>query len=66
MFGSVLILSRFTRSILIMDRVLGDGVLRLKGRYPAGTASKVGFGATDTPLGEGTVLGDDDGIGVGV
>lgn len=40
-------LSRFTKSTRIIARVLGDGVLKLKGRYPEGTANKVGVGVRD-------------------
>lgn len=42
-------LSRFFKStrISIIARVLGDGVLKLKGRYPDGTANKVGVGVRD-------------------
>lgn len=67
MFGSVLILSLFTTSMRITERVLGDGVRKESGRYPAGTASNVGVGAFDAPLVEGARFDEDKrGIGVGV
>ena len=49
----------------MMDRVLGDGVRRLNGRYPAGTASKVGVRRFETTLVDAPGF-DDDGGGIGV
>lgn len=51
----------------MIDLVFGDGVLRLSGRYPAGTASRVGFGAAEiAPFVDGAILDEESGIGVGV
>lgn len=50
----------------MIDLVLGEGVRRLKGRYPGGTASKVEGGMIErgeTMIGLGAVI---EGIGVGV
>lgn len=67
MFGSVLSLSRLTTSILMMDLVLGEGVLKLSGRYPAGTARSAGDAALlEAPLVEPSRFFTDPQIGVGV
>lgn len=51
----------------MMDRVLGEGVRRLKGRYPVGTASRaVGDGAFEATLVDAPGFDDERGIGVGV
>lgn len=50
----------------MIDLVLGEGVLRLKGRYPGGTASNVEGGMIErgeTTTGPGAEI---EGIGVGV